>query len=432
MKNYLKIQSKGEIEIEAFTLIGASSKRNDKTKIGYFGSGLKYSIASMLRNNIDFKIFRGENEINFSVVEKSFRNDVYQAICVNGIETSMTTTMGGSDWDIPFAPFREIYSNALDEDENVVLNKVSNIFGENGSTTIYIECTEAVSDFYNNFHEYFCDKNPNVLSVTTYGTIYPETTSGKLKLFRKGILCYDNEQKSVFSYNSHYFDINESRVLKGEYSAKIYVAGILKLTKNKEVIKTLIDTLQGGNAGYYEHVVPYHTHESFSEEWFEVCKDKRFVPAEIVMFCKPSQLQGRIVLPKSLLQPLYRQFDTLDVFGLSEKTGEAEYIIDNDPSEILTDKVIDALDVLRKTRYKNRLTNIDIVYANFIDKQVLGQAENGKIILSTKLVDDDVPYIAKIIIEENEHNKSGFSDETRDFQNHLFKIYFDELISNNH
>lgn len=427
--NYLKIQSKGEIEVEAFTLIGASSKRNDETKIGYFGSGLKYSIASMLRNNIDFKIFKGENEIKFSVVDKDFRNDVYKAICVNGIETSMTTTMGGSDWDIPFAPFREIYSNALDEDENVVLNKVSSIFSESGTTSIFIECTEAVSDFYSNFHEYFCDKNPNVLSVTKSGTIYPETTNGKLKLFRKGILCYDNEQKSVFSYNSQHFDINESRVLKNEYSAKIYVAQTLKLTKNKEVIKTLINSLQGGNAGCYEHTVPYHTHECFSEEWFEVCDGKKFVPAEIVMFCKPSQLQGRIVLPKNLLQPLYRQFDTLDVFGLSEKTGEADYIIDNEPNEILTDKVIDALAVLNNTRYKSRLVNIDIAYANFIDNQVLGQAVNGKIILSTKLIDDDVPYIAKIIIEENEHNKSGFSDETRDFQNHLFKIYFDELIS---
>ena len=178
--------------------------------------------------------------------------------------------------------------------------------------------------------------------------------------------------------------------------------------------------------------MPYHTHEYFSDEWFEVCDGKKFVPAEIVMFCKPSQLQGRIVLPKSLLQPLYRQFDTLDVFGLSEKTGEADYIIDTEPNEILTDKVIDALAVLNNTRYKSRLVNIDIAYANFMDNQVLGQAVNGKIILSTKLIDDDVPYIAKIIIEENEHNKSGFSDETRDFQNHLFKIYFDELISNKH
>lgn len=427
--NYLKIQSKGEIEVEAFTLIGASSKRNDETKIGYFGSGLKYSIASMLRNNIDFKIFKGENEIKFSVVDKDFRNDVYKAICVNGIETSMTTTMGGNDWDIPFAPFREIYSNALDEDENVVLNKVSSIFGESGTTSIFIECTEAVSDFYSNFHEYFCNKNPNVLASNVYISILPKSSSGELKLFRKGILCYQNNIKSLFTYNSKDFEINESRVLLNAYRARNTIAkGIMMLT-NQSLIKEFINGLKGGNSGYYEHNFDYSSFETFSDAWYEVCKNLKFIPAEAVMFCNPSQLVDRIVLPKALLIPLFRQFQDLDVLGLSEKQGGVDYVIESEPHEILTDKVIDALAVLNNTRYKSRLVNIDIAYANFMDNQVLGQAVNGKIILSTKLIDDDVPYIAKIIIEENEHNKSGFSDETRDFQNHLFKIYFDELIS---
>jgi hypothetical protein len=155
----------------------------------------------------------------------------------------------------------------------------------------------------------------------------------------------------------------------------------------------------------------------------------KFVPAEAVMFCKPRQLEGIIILPKSLLIPLYRQFEDLDILGISEKSSEAEYIIDDEPSQELLDKVIDALADLTNTNYSNRLTNIDIFYANFIDNETLGKAENGKIILSTKLDCEDVPYIAKIIIEENEHNKSGFDDETRSFQNHLFKLYYSELTS---
>jgi hypothetical protein len=428
MNEYLKIQSKGEIEIEAFTLIGASSKRNDETKIGYFGSGLKYSIASMLRNNIDFKIFQGETEIKFDVVDKIFRNENYKAISVNGQETSMTTTMGGSDWDIPFAPFREIYSNALDEDDSIILQKTNTIIGEIGTTSIYIEKTPAIADFYSNFNEYFCDKNPNVLATNIHGTIYPQTSNGNLKLFRKGILCYDKEQKSVYSYNSNY-EINESRVLKNESLASYLTAKCLKSVTNSEVIKSLLNCLQGGNAGYYEHTLPYSTYVSFSDTWHEVCINKKFVPAELVTFCKPSQLVGRIILPKSLLQPLYRQFQDLDVLGLSDENSDSGFIYDDEPSQILLDKVVDAIAILNKTRYKSRMNNLNIVYATFSDNKILGRALNGEIILSNKLVDDDVPYIAKIIIEENEHLKSGFEDETRDFQNHLFKIYFDELIS---
>jgi hypothetical protein len=339
----------------------------------------------------------------------------------------MTTTMGGSDWDIPFAPFREIYSNAIDEDADVVLDKSNEPIGRNGYTTIYIECTEAMNDFYRNFDEYFCNKNPNVLETNDSATIYPKTNNGTIKLFRSGILCYDGDEKSIFSYNSKHFLINESRVLSAEFSAKIDIAQCLKKCKNKEVIRDLLDSLEGGNTGYYEHTLPFHVVASFSQEWFDICKDKKFVPVEAVMFCKDSQLIGRIVLPKSLLVPLYRQFEELDILGLKDKEDDVDVIVDDNPNEYLLDKVVDALALLQETRYKVRLKNIDIVYCTFTKNGVLGMAKNGQIFLSTKLEDDDVAYIAKIIIEENEHNITGFGDKTRDFQNHLFKLYFDIL-----
>ena len=54
---FIKIESKGNIDPQAFVLLGASTKRDDESKIGFFGSGLKYSIAYLLRNNIEFKVF---------------------------------------------------------------------------------------------------------------------------------------------------------------------------------------------------------------------------------------------------------------------------------------------------------------------------------------------------------------------------------------
>lgn len=430
MKNYLKITSKGEIETEAFTLIGASSKRNDTSKIGYFGSGLKYSISALLRNNIEFKIFKGENEIKFETVDKSFRNEIYKAISVNGQETSMTTTMGGQDWDLPFAPIREIYSNALDEDDESLLQKTINIEGKKGVTSIFIEMNENVTHFYENFELYFCNKNPNVLNSNEFISIYPSIKDDGVRYFRKGILCLHEEKvNSVFNYNSAHFEINESRVMSNKYAAKANISKGLKICTDKQIIKTLIESLKGGNAGLMEHTLDWSWWQSFSNEWLEVCKNYKFIPAEMVMFAKESQLKGRTILPKSLLISLFRQFPELDVLGLSEKDNDSDYIEDYTPSEILINKVIDAISLLNKTRYSHRLVNPSIVYANFIHSNVLGLAESGKIILSVKLESHDINSIAKILIEENEHNKSGYGDETRNFQNHLFDLYFDELIS---
>ena len=56
---FIKITSKGEIDIRAFSLVGATSKRNDNSKIGMFGSGLKYTLSYLLNNNIDFRVFSG-------------------------------------------------------------------------------------------------------------------------------------------------------------------------------------------------------------------------------------------------------------------------------------------------------------------------------------------------------------------------------------
>ena len=62
----IKITSYGEIDIRAFSKMGASSKRQDGSKIGMFGSGLKYSLAFLLRNKIPFRVFSGYREVKFT------------------------------------------------------------------------------------------------------------------------------------------------------------------------------------------------------------------------------------------------------------------------------------------------------------------------------------------------------------------------------
>jgi len=138
---YLKIQSRGEIEKRAFTLIGNSTKRGDSSQIGMFGSGLKYAISALLRNNINFQVFSGTEEMKFSLKSEGFRGNDFQVICIDGQETSFTASMGGDDWDNPFAPIREIYSNALDEDEEAIIDEAYSVHGNEGTTSFYIQMT---------------------------------------------------------------------------------------------------------------------------------------------------------------------------------------------------------------------------------------------------------------------------------------------------
>jgi len=167
MTKFIKIQSKGVIDTQAFYLLGASSKRDDNSKIGFFGSGLKYSIAYLLRNNIEFKVFTDYKEVRFSTQKVNFREKEFDVIKVDDKETSMTTEMG-IDWE-PWFVIREIYCNAIDEGDSkisIVKQKVSDTdkcIPIEGKTVFYIKITDDFQSIVDNWSNYFSDERKDVL-----------------------------------------------------------------------------------------------------------------------------------------------------------------------------------------------------------------------------------------------------------------------------
>lgn len=421
---YLKIKSKGIIQPEAFTLIGASTKKGDETKRGFFGSGAKYSLSSLIKNGVKFKVFAGKDEIKFSTKKVTFRGQEFEVIQVNGQDTSLTTTMGGDDWNDSFSYIREIYSNALDEDDNTKLEVTKELEGEDGYTSYFIEYNKDVEDFHKNIYSYFCTENPNVLHSNAKGSIYPGDT---IRLFRKGILCYqDNNVRSLFNYNSPDFSINESRTLSDTWDGRYRVGLIWEKCTDKNLIKELLYGLEGGNVGTYEHSIYWNISPSFSEAWGNVVKDLKFVGLEHTEMFSKDEVKGRLRLPFDFLKKLRDSFKDIDILGLYDNADNFFTEVKS-PKEVLINKVIDAVGLLLDTNYRHRWDNPKIRYVKFDRDNVYGMALNGDILLSVKLDTFSVDEIARIIIEENEHNLSGFSDETRGFQDHLFKLYFEEL-----
>lgn len=422
---YLKIQSKGQIEIAALSLMGASTKRDNPNSIGEWGSGGKYSISTMLRNNVDFKIFSGEDLIAITTEDVILRDKQFKKIVINGESTSLTTDMGGKDWDNSFAYIREIYSNALDEDENASLEVVENLSGENGFTTYFIEFNKDVEEFYNNIFDFFCAKNSNVLFSNSFISVYNSNGKG-LRLFRKGILCKsDEKEKSAFHYNSSFFKINESRILSDTWDARYAIGQGWKSCNNSEMILMLLNSIKGANTGLFEHTIIWSSYTAFSEAWWQALADKTLLGIEHAEMFE-DEAKTAIILPFEMIRLLKTQFEDLHVLGVSSKGDTAMKEI-REVSQRLLNKVLDALSILNNTNYKERLNEPVIKYVNFSDSHVLGKAFEDTIFLSTKLDTYSVDEIAKIIIEENEHNLTGYEDETRVFQNHLFNLYYCSL-----
>ena len=426
MKKYLRIMSKGVIDTLSFSLLGGTTKDNDSSKIGMWGSGLKYAIASMLRNGLKFRAFAGKEEVLFTLVDKPFRGETFKVIAINGVETSLTTKMGGKDWDNEFAPIREVYSNALDEDQEAIIGEYDNMMTKEGYTSFFIEMNPVVADFFQNIGSYFCRTNVP-LEVTGDVSIYPAKEDG-LRLFRKGILCkFDDRKKSLFNYDSDYFDINEARVLKSDWEAAYHTAKGWGNCKNVDLIQNLIQNLQG-NSEIYEWGLDW-SYAYFSEAWNIAVAGKRFCSAEHAHLFNASERAGAIILPFAMLKRLKGFYDSVSILGMDSAQSPVYAPVVQEIEEV-KNKADEAMAILAQTVYAKRLGTPTVEFVNFADPYILAQAKDKKIHLSVKLDSKTPMEIAKIIIEEQEHLITGFHDKTREFQDHLFDLYFNQLEEN--
>src|SRR5690606_33754203 len=122
-------------------------------KIGQWGSGLKYSIAYLLKNNIMFKVFIGTKEVKITTEVESISGQDFEIIYVDGEKTSLTIKMGGQDWK-PWTIIRELWCNALDQggESRDVTTEPS---GEENKTSFFVQITPDFQNVIDNWSSYF-------------------------------------------------------------------------------------------------------------------------------------------------------------------------------------------------------------------------------------------------------------------------------------
>ena len=235
---YLEITNSGIMEMEALTLLGASTKRGDSSTIGEFGTGNKFAIPYFIRNGINIKIFRGVDEVKITTVEKKLRDQVFDVIVFNGSESSFTTE-AGHGWDC-WQALREVYCNAKDEGGlTMTVVDEKEVKPAKGWTIFYIEYTNEVEEFYRNKDDYFAF-GKEILFENKFGKILKKHGT-KTCVYRKGIKCFETDRDSLFDYDFNNIDITEDRMVK--YSWAIF-SGVWKLILNctdKFVIRTVLE-----------------------------------------------------------------------------------------------------------------------------------------------------------------------------------------------
>lgn len=437
MKKYILIQNDGEIESNSFELIGASTKRNDETKIGFFGSGLKYSIAFMMRNKIDFKIFSGNKELLFTTIKETLKEQTFERICINGKPTSYTTTMGPT-WEFQWFVLREIYCNALDEGSCQLIKSTETVSPSEGKTRIYIELTENLQSVIDNWDTYFSDERDVKMKFdgiyTSYLsakhnhqgiTVYRKT---KGSLFRKGVMVY-SEEKFLYDYEVEHADINEDRTAKNAGGMQYAFVGMVASFQNEEYV---LSVLRSNESAEYLSLRSTSNYQGVSDKWIDFSQNYLLVVKESSgKYAKQIQesAQEALLIPSSFALDIKKDKPDIRILGMGRVIGDLSM------EEIeLTPKMNFLLrEVVASLKEMNYDVPYSISVAEFKSDKVLGKAdiEGKKIYIADKTFDMGRRELAMTIMEEAEHIRSGAGDETREFQTHLFSQWLKSMEESN-
>lgn len=427
--SYIKIQNEGVIDKNAFTLLGASSKRDDDSKIGFFGSGLKYALAVLLRNGHEVKVFAGEKEIKVTTKKKGFRGQDFNVICVDGKETGFTVEAGPS-W-LPWFAIRELYCNAIDEGGQKI-GLGPNPVGEDGKTNIFVSWSEDMKEVFDNWNDYFSEKRKDMLFEFEDGSkIFSNgSTASKRRalVYRKGIQCYEGSEWSLFDYDFDDIKINESRVVESDYELKTKVPILLAKCTNRSIIRQVFKV----NNTYWEYGLYWeYASLSFSKEWLDVIGGKAIVP-DLVSGYFESEIKNNqaIIVPHAIVKALKRYFGS-EVRVLGDQSDDSSSIVREHEITSRQGELLDSSLAFINSNIENAdIKKEDVRVCTFISESQLGEYTNGSIYLSERLFTRGKKEIVMTLLEEWIHKTTKAEDYTRSFQDELLHQWVNALEVN--
>lgn len=383
-KEIIVFRNKGEIDPKSITTFGVSSKENAGA-IGFFGTGLKYAIAILLREGCQISVFSGTKRLDFGTRKQKVRVDDFTFVTMNKRAIGFTTEVGKT-WEV-WQAFREIYCNTLDEAGEffACTEEPEPVAGE---TMIVVTGAK--------FVEAWNQRNDIVLSGEPSHKVdgVVEVRDGQSDyVYYRGIRALKLGSPSMYTYNVlSSMELTEDRTLKHAFMAQYYISkGVAKL-EHKHVLQRIVTAKD-----CFEQSFDFNGSEP-SEAFKTVVRlaTKSFTPGlnrSAVSVCQLSILES---------------LDGMDTMALSAV----------DQSRM--DKAISFCKAIGF-----EVDEYPIIVSEFLGEGVMGRAHDEKIFIGKRALMMGTKQVAGTLIEEFLHLRHKLHDETYAMQNFLF----DSLVS---
>ncbi len=232
----------GLIDLRAFTVMGMSAKPNAANPIGYFGTGLKYAMAVLVRLGCEPEVWIGRDRHVFVKRPDSFRGKDFELLSIRSMRWGLSrwrttalpfTTQYGRNWE-PWMVFRELEANTRDEGGTTEYAD-EKPEGVDGQTTIVIDLPAFIDAWRERDKVFLPDA-----SRGGDGTV--EVLDGPSEhLYWRGMRVYKLGKPSRLTYNFiTHLDLTEDRTLAHEYYARAVLANFIVASNSDHVVEQVL------------------------------------------------------------------------------------------------------------------------------------------------------------------------------------------------
>jgi|SRR3990167_4583534 len=377
-------ENKGEIDPLLITTFGVNVKDGD-SPIGFFGTGLKYALAILMRHDCGVIIQSGAAEFTFGKKNVTLRGKEFEFVTMNGEPLNFTTEVGKT-WDLWMA-YREMYCNSQDEG-GAVYESVASPDPQNSLTRVivsgsaFIEIARKHGDYFLTSDPWIKTPRVNIHQGESRGCYYRNVMVGKL-----------SARPTMFTYNNNSsVDLTEDRTMKHPFIVSHRIASTVIESENAAYIRACVTA--GDN--YHEGELDY---------------DLAYTPSQTFMDVVGALMKDRIGSVNKTAIELYRKHASAKIVPDTVVLNKVERIMLERARRFCEDIGFDI-------RY-------DVCVVESLGTDILGMAKDETIYLAHRAFSVGTKCVAGTLIEEYVHLKHGYQDGTRGMQNYLL----DRMVS---
>jgi hypothetical protein len=389
--SYIVFENPGAFDLRLIKTFGVNVKPNSENPIGYFGTGLKYATAIILRNGGEFYIQDGElREYTVDTKKTAIRGKEFPLIQLchdyKAEELAYTTELG-KNW-LPWHAYRELYSNAKDEGGKHYKSEVMPEPKRN-IVRFIVKC-DAITKVFNNHDDYFLDPSRKMLGSNEELEVF--AGEGR-KFYYNYILVYEEQLAHRYTYNAkRNITLTEDRTSHLNYERQWMQRRFWTECQNKNLLREFAVT---PHQFYTEGKLNFEN-ETLSTEFYEVLDDLLETQFDKIM---PSLRKNALArrAENERLQPI-----TL--------TPVQQKMLDR------------GVRFLKKNGYP--VDDYPILAVN-LGESLMGMAEDQKIYVSRVAFDKGMKQVVATLLEEYIHIHHAVGDCTRQMQD----VLFDKIVN---